>query len=118
MSSRVTRRMERSQARLSVMVGTWMARHQDVKLSSCQIVKLSGAGSVTTDELGTNKFSPCCQDSKDVEEVFLDPLFLPGSGCLPRPQPPKTSTALPRSPQVSVMSGKENYWHCSRFVII
>ena len=34
-SSRVTRRMERSQARLSVMVGIWMARHQDVKLSNC-----------------------------------------------------------------------------------
>ena len=40
-SSRVTRRMERSQARLSVMVGIWMARHQDVKLSNCQIVKMS-----------------------------------------------------------------------------
>ena len=38
-SSRVTRRMERSQARLSVMVGIWMARHQDVKLSNCQIVR-------------------------------------------------------------------------------
>ena len=38
-SSRVTRRMERSQARLSVMVGKWMATHQDVKLSKCQIVK-------------------------------------------------------------------------------
>ena len=42
-SSRVTRRMERSQARLSVMVGTWMARHQDVKLSNCQIAKLSNS---------------------------------------------------------------------------
>ena len=62
---------------------------------------------MTSDELGTNKFSPCCQDSsRDVEEVFLDPLFLPGSGRLSRPQPAKTSTALPRSPQVSVMSGK------------
>ena len=39
-SSRVTRRMERSQARLSVMVGIWMERHQDVKLSNCQIAKL------------------------------------------------------------------------------
>ena len=52
------------------------SRCQVVKLLNCKIVKLSGAGSVTSDELGTNKFSPCCQDSKEVEEVFLDLMLL------------------------------------------